>query len=220
MTVPSLSYKDILEEAFERCGREMRGGYDLRTARRSMSLLTMEWQNKGLNLWKIEERTKAITSAAQEYTLETDEIDLIEHVIRDGSNDTTLTRVTVSDWARQSVKSQTSKPTQIYIDRQKTAPVVTLWPYPDASYTLVYWAMIKMDSLTSGIDGSPDVPTRFIPALTSGLAFYLSQKIKPDVGPQRRLELRTDYAEQMASAIDEDRDRASFYVQPDMSGYY
>ena len=141
MSVVTPDLPEIFEEAFERAGLQMTTGYDLKTARRSLNLLTLEWQNRGLNLWTIESGTQALTAGTETYTMPTDTIDLIEHQIRTGTGtsqtDTNGTRVSVSTYAKQSSKNTQGRPTQIYINRQATSVTATLWPIPDLStYTL------------------------------------------------------------------------------------
>lgn len=116
MAVVTPDLPEIFEEAFERAGLQMTTGYDLKTARRSLNLLTLEWQNRGLNLWTIEAGTQALTSGTATYTLPADTIDLIEHQIRTGTGtsqvDTNLERISVSTYAKQSAKNTQGRPSQ------------------------------------------------------------------------------------------------------------
>ena len=122
-TAFDLDFTDIAEEAFERAGREMRTGYDLRTARRSMNLMTIEWQNRGINMWTIEEGSIQLTPGLNTYALPTDTIDLMEHVIRTGANaastqaDLTITRISVSTYATIPNKLQQARPIQVWVQR-------------------------------------------------------------------------------------------------------
>jgi len=140
---------DLFEEAYQRAGLELRTGNDLRNARRSFNLLTMEWQNRGLNLWTIAAGTQVLTSGTATYTLPADTVDLIEHQIRTGTGtsqtDTNLTRVSVSTYAQQSAKNTTGKPTQIFIQRLAASVTATLWPVPDSAdtYTLSFFKETK-----------------------------------------------------------------------------
>ena len=125
---------DLFEEAYQRAGLELRTGNDLRNARRSFNLLTMEWQNRGLNLWTIEAGTLSLASGTATYTLPTDTVDLVEHQIRTGTGanqvDTNLTRVSVSTYAQQSAKNSTGKPTQIFIQRLAGSTTCLLYTSP------------------------------------------------------------------------------------------
>ena len=122
-TLFNMDFTEIAEEAWERAGREMRSGYDLRTARRSMNLMTIEWQNKGINMWTMEQGIINLTPGLATYALPTDTIDLLEHVIRTGSNtsstqtDLTITRISVSTYATIPNKLQQARPIQVWIQR-------------------------------------------------------------------------------------------------------
>lgn len=215
--VPDLP--ELFEEAFERAGLEMRSGYDLKTARRSLNLLTLEWANKGLNLFTIEAGTLALTAGTAVYTLPTGTIDIIEHQLRTGTGtsqvDTALERISVSTYAQQTNKQITGRPTQIFVQRLATSTTVTLWPTPDSSqsYTLFYYRLKGIDGLESGIGGDTvSVPPRFVPALVAGLAYYIAMK-KPEALP-RVLPLKQIYDEQFDLAAGEDRDRSSVSFVP------
>jgi hypothetical protein len=118
-----MDFTEIAEEAWERAGREMRSGYDLRTARRSMNLMTIEWQNKGINMWTMEQGIINLTPGLATYALPTDTIDLLEHVIRTGQNtsstqaDLTITRISVSTYATIPNKLSQARPIQVWIQR-------------------------------------------------------------------------------------------------------
>lgn len=222
MAVVTPTIADIFEEAYERAGLEMRSGYDLRTARRSLNLILLEWQNRGLNLFTVDAGTQALTAGTATYTLPSDTIDLIEHMVRTGSGDSqvdqTLERISVSTWAKQTAKNMTGRPTQIYIDRQASDVSVTLWPVPDSTttYTLAYWRLKGIDGLTDGIGTSASIPPRFVPALTAGIAFHIAMK-NPDrqaIAPA----LKAEYEEQYRLAAEEDQDNSSLFILPPWSG--
>ena len=167
MAVVTPDMPEIFEEAFERAGLEMRTGYDLKTARRSLNLLTLEWQNRGLNLFTIEAGTLAVTAGTATYTLPTDTIDIIEHQIRTGTGtnqiDTSLERVSVATYAQQTNKNTQGRPTQIYVQRLPTETKVTLWPVPDntTAYTISYFRLKGIDGLSSGVGAAiSSVPLR------------------------------------------------------------
>ena len=133
MAVVTPDLPEIFEEAFERAGTELRSGYDLKTARRSFNLLTLEWQNRGLNLWTIASGTQAITAGTATYTLPTDTVDLLEHQLRTGTGtnqtDTNLERISVSTYAQQNQKNTQGRPTQIFVERLAGSTQVTLWSF-------------------------------------------------------------------------------------------
>jgi len=218
VVVPDLS--EIFEEAFERAGLEMRSGYDLKTVRRSLNMLTLEWQNRGLNLFTIESGVAPLTAGTAVYTLPTDTIDIIEHQLRTGTGtnqiDTALQRISVSTYAQQTNKNTQGRPTQIYVDRGVSDVKFTVWPVPDSAYSVAYYRLKGIDGLESGIAGSAAIPPRFIPALVSGLAFHIAMK-RPEAAA-RAVPLRDEYNAQFQLAADEDSDRASSHFTPG-SGY-
>lgn len=210
---------ELFEEAFERAGSEMKSGYDLRTARRSLNLLTLEWQNRGLNLFTVEAGTLALVAGTATYTMPDDTIDLLEHSVRTGTGtsqrDTTLERVSVSTYARQSSKNMMARPSQVFLQRLATSVTVTVWPIPDAAepYTLSYFRLKGIDGAASGIGGETTaVPPRFVPALVAGLAYMIAVK-KPEGAPRAVL-LKQAYEEQFTLAAGEDRERASVFLRP------
>lgn len=217
VVVPDLP--ELFEEAFERAGLQMRSGYDLKSIRRSLNLLTLEWANRGLNLFTIEAGTQVLTAGTETYTLPTGTIDLIEHQLRTGTGtsqiDTALERISVATYAQQTNKQITGRPTQIFVQRLPTSTTVTLWPKPDSSqsYTLAYYRLKGIDGLASGIGADVvSIPPRFVPALVSGLAYYIAMK-KPEA-IARILPLKQVYEEQFDLAASEDRDRSSVSFVP------
>jgi hypothetical protein len=205
----------------------------MRTARRSLNLLMLEWANRGINLWTVTARTQVLTSGVDTYALETDIVDLIEHMVQiPNVSQTTrynLTRVSVSTQAGRTNPTVSSRPTEIYIDRQQAAPVVHLWPVPDqAGYILNYWVLRRIDE--AGVYGNTmDVPFRFLPALTAGLAYHLARKIltadRADTRwavmfqEQRIIRLNTDYENAFKEAAEEDREKATWRQVPRGSSY-
>jgi hypothetical protein len=216
----NLDLNEIVEEAFERCGAELRTGYDLKTARRSLNLLFAAWANQGVNMWTIEQGSQVLTAGTNTYTLPADTVDLIEHVIRTGAGnvstqtDLTITRISVSTYSSIPNKLQQARPIQIWINRQAAAPQFTVWPTPDNSqtYTLVYWRLRRIQDAGAGGTYTQDVPFRFIPALVSGLAYYLSMKIP---GAMERMQvLKAQYDQDWDLASTEDRDRSAVRFVP------
>mgnify|MGYP003627772194 FL=1 len=215
--VPDLP--ELFEEAFERAGLQMQSGYDLRTIRRSLNILTLEWQNRGLNLFTIDSGTVDLVQGQSTYSMPVDTIDLIEHQLRTGTGtsqiDTALQRVSVSTYAQQTNKNIVARPTQIYIERLSTEVKFTLWPLPDGTlpYKLLYFRLKGIDGLATGVGGdTTSIPPRFIPALVSGLAFHVAMK-KPEA-VARAIPLREEYEHQFKLAADEDQERASSMFVP------
>ena len=218
MAVVTPDLPEIFEEAFERAGLSLQTGYDLKTARRSFNLLTLEWQNRGLNLWTINAGTQALTAGTATYTLPTGTIDIIEHQIRTGTGtnqvDTDVQRVSVSTYAKTSNKNAQGKPSQIFVQRLATSTTFTLWPVPDsaATYTLAYFYLLGIDGVTSGISGTAAVPPRFVPCLGTGLAYYIAMK-KPEVA-NRVAPLKQEYEFQFELAANEDTDSSALKFVP------
>ena len=130
-TAFNLQLDELVEEAFERAGRELRTGYDLRTATRSLNIMFAEWANRGINMWTIEEGQIVLTPGQNTYALPNDTIDLLEHVIRTQANsisnqaDLTITRISVSTYATLQNKRQQARPIQVWIQRfnAQTSPI-------------------------------------------------------------------------------------------------
>jgi len=231
----NLDLGDLVEEAFERCGKEVRSGYDFRTARRSLNLLTIEWANRGINLWTIEQGVIPLIQGVNTYDLPTDTIDLLEHQIRtnagqqNNQTDITISRISVSTYSTIPNKLAQGRPIQVWINRQSGAdyptgntpdrkPQITVWPTPDQGtlsspyYQFVYWRMRRIQDAGNAVN-TQDIPFRFLNAMVAGLAYYLSLKLE-GIDPQRILGLKADYMEQYQLAADEDREKAPIRFIP------
>jgi hypothetical protein len=213
-----LDVADYIEEAFERCGLEVRTGYDLKTAKRSMNLLFADWANRGLNQWTIVQRTQTVTQGTSSYSLGSDVIDVLSAVVRQGTGtsqtDISITRVSRDDYLNVPSKNTQARPTQFFVDRQVT-PVIKLWPTPNNSTDIiVYDCLTRIDDADTATN-TVDVPFRFYPCLAAGLAYYLSVKR----APERTQLLKAMYDEEFDRALAEDRDRASFSVAPSLQYY-
>ena len=207
-----LDVAEYVEEAFERCGLEVRTGYDLTTARRSLNLMLAEWANRGLNQWTIAQRTQALTSGTRTYALSEDVIDILSAVVTRSSTDFALTRVSRDDDLNIPNKATEGRPTQFFLDRQVT-PSLRVWPTPDNSTdVIVYNALTRIDDGDAAVN-TMDVPFRFYPCLAAGLAYYISLKRAPN----RVQMLKAIYEEEFERAMGEDRDRSSFTVTPEYS---
>jgi len=226
----NMDLSEIIEDAFERCGLEARSGYDFKTARRSLNLLTMEWSNKGINLWCVEEGSIPMVTGQAVYTLPIDTIDLLDHVIRTGSgqnqSDITISRISGSTYSTIPNKNALGKPIQVWINRQSGAttptgvanPTINVWPTPQSpgsQYTFIYWRLRRMQDAGDAVN-TQDIPFRFLPALIAGLAYYLSMKL-PGVDVQRAQALKMVYDEQFDLAAQEDREKAPLRVVPRMA---
>ena len=223
----NLDLNDIIEEAFERCGAELRTGYELRTARRSMNLLFADWANRGINLWTIEQGSLNLVQGQVVYDLPVDTVDLLEHVIRTGAGvastqaDLTISRISVSTYATIPNKIQQGRPIQVWVNRQSgattptgvNAPQINVWPAPDGSqaYTFVYWRMRRIQDAGSGTS-TQDIPFRFLPCLVAGLSYYLALKL-PNAS-DRLTVLKQMYDEAWELAAGEDREKAPDRLVP------
>jgi hypothetical protein len=218
-TAFNLDLTELVEEAFERTGSEVRSGYDLKTARRSLNLLFADWANRGINLWTVEQGSQVLTPGTATYNLPNDTVDLLEHVIRTNAGNTatqadlTITRISVSTYATLPNKLQQARPIQVYINRQAPTPTFTVWPVPDNSqtYTFVYWRLRRIQDAGNGVN-TMDVPFRFIPAMVAGLAYYLALKVPG--GDVRLPILKAQYDEAWQLASEEDREKAAVRFVP------
>ena len=211
---------DLVEEAFERCGSELRTGYDLRTARRSLNLMFSDWANRGVNLWTVAQGTINLSQGVNNYPLPSDTVDLLEHVIRTGAGnvstqaDLTITRISVSTYSSIPNKLQQARPIQVWINRQAPIPNITVWPTPDQTgvYQFVYWYLRRIQDAGEGGVHTQDVPFRFYNALVAGLAYYLSMKIPGAF--ERMAMLKQQYDEAWDLASTEDREKAAVRFVP------
>jgi len=212
----NLDITEIAEEAFERCGLQLRTGYDLKTATRSLNLLTIEWANRGINFWTVEQVSTSLTADTATLTLPTDTIDIIEHWIRTGSgatqNDEQLSRISVSQYSSLPNKNTSGRPVNIYIDKQRAAPVAYFWPTPDEAYTFAYQKLRRIEDVGHDGEYTMDAPFRFLPCMVAGLAYQLYMKY-PQAN-NRMADLKAEYEFQWDLAQSEDRDRSSVRFVP------
>jgi len=208
-----LDVAELIEEAYERCGLEMRTGYDARTARRSLNLMFADWANRGLNLWTVKQATVSVTSGTASYTLvDSTVVDLLEVVLRNsGGTDFTLTQMSRSEYLRIPNKSNSGQPSQYFFDRQVT-PTITLWSTPDTSYTLVFYYVRRIEDADALVN-TTDAPFRFLPCMAAGLAYYIAIKRAPD----RIQILKSIYEEEFQRAAAEDASSTPLKLLPDIS---
>jgi hypothetical protein len=215
----NLDLTEVVEEAFERAGSELRTGYDLRTARRSLNLMFAEWANKGLNMFTYEQGSITLVPGTATYDLPADTVDLLEHVIRTGAGNTatqadlTITRISVSTYATIPNKLQQARPIQVWIQRLVDNPKITVWPIPDNSqtYTFVYWRLRRIQDAGNGVN-TMDLPFRFLPCMVAGLAYHLALKVPG--GSERLVILKQQYDEAWDLASSEDREKAAVRFVP------
>jgi hypothetical protein len=208
----NLDLAEIFEEAYEQAGIELRTGYDVKTARRSLNLLALDWANRGYNLWTVEQSSIALASGVSTYSLPADTIDVAEMVIRTNNTDIAVSRIGMATYATIPTKNTTGRPVQVWVDRQ-ISPRITVWPVPNNNtYTFVYWRMRRINN--TGDTGRLyfDIPERFLPCLTSGLAYKIAIK-RPEL-MNRVPMLKEIYEEQWDLAATEDREKVPTRFTP------
>ena len=208
-----LDVADYIEEAYERCGLEVRTGYDLKTAKRSLNLLFADWANRGLNRWTIQQSTVSLVQGTNQYNLPNDTVDALSAVLRSNAglssqSDIQVERVSRDEFLNIPNKLNEARPVQWYIDRSIT-PVLNVWPTPDQAYTFVYDRLTRIED-ADDYENTMEVPFRFYPCLAAGLAYYLSIK----KAPERAQLLKASYEEEFARAAYEDVDRANLSLTP------
>lgn len=210
----SLDVSDIMEDAYERIGRELRSGYDAITARRSLNLLFQDMTNRGVNLWTIEMTTLTLTEGTAEYQLDDDTSDLLpDAVIRRDSKDYPISRIMHDEYLALPDKTRTGRPTEFFLERLRDNPVLTLWPVPENSTDqFIAWRIRYMEDVDDSSQ-TPDMPRRFLPAIISGLAFYLAMKT-PGISTPDKAALKAQYVDDLTIAMTEDRDRGSVRLVP------
>ena len=218
-----LDVADYVEEAFERCGLELRTGYDLKSANRSLNLMLAEWANRGLNQWTITEKTVSMVKDTKTYNVDstnaTAPIDVLDVFIRETVNSETtdipMSRLSRAEYAHITTKSTTGKPNQFFINKQLT-PTISVWPAPDknSTYTVHMNVLTRMDDADAGAN-TLDLPFRFYPCLAAGLAYYISMKR----ALERTNALKAIYEDEFQRALSQDEDRASFKVSPSLRSY-
>ena len=216
----NLDLSDILEEAYEMAGLELRSGYDYRTARRSLDLMFLEWQNKGLNLWTVQEGSQTLTAGTSRYVLTGDQLDVIEASLRtddgdsDKQTDLTMSRISVSQYSHLTNKLTQGRPIQFWIEKDPGAIALNVWPVPDdaVTYKINYYYIQRVEDTGSPASNNVDIPARFMPCMAAGLAYYISIK-RPEASDRAPL-LKQVYDEQWNLAADADRDKSSLYMVP------
>jgi len=209
-----LDVADVIEEAYERCGLEVRTGYDARTARRSLNLMFSEWANRGVNLWTVKQASLALTAGTETYNedngLAAGMADILEVALRRDGTDYEIDRISRGEYLNIPNKETTGRPSQFYFNRQ-IKPEITMWPVPQSGDTLVYYYIKRIEDADTS-KNTTDVPFRFLPCMVAGLAYYLSMK----KAPERIQLLKAVYEEEFQRAADEDEDRVSLKLQPDI----
>jgi len=208
----NLDVGEIIEEAYERCGLEVRTGYDARTARRSLNLMFAEWANRGLNLWTVKQAFFTVTQGTSEYTLESDVVDLLDVVLRRDNTDYEVQRISRGDYATLPNKTTQGRPSQFWLDRQ-ISPKLYLWSVPENNTDQIRYYYVRRIEDADDLVNTTDMPFRFYPCMVAGLAYYMAVKRAPD----RVQMLKTIYEEEFQCAADEDQGRTPLKLQPSLS---
>ena len=212
----ALDTGEVIEEAYELAGLEARTGYDAAPARRSLNVMFADWSNRGINIWTIAEVSLTLTESTASYTLNAYDIDVLEAVIRRTVNgiqtDYQLSRIGRMEYLNIPTKTTEARPTEFFVDRQ-TTPVLYLWPTPENSTGIfLSYRIQRIDDVTASAQDQ-EVPSRFIPPMVSGLAYYMALKKNPERVPM----LLQIYEQDLRRAQDEDRGRASLHLVPKAS---
>ena len=208
----NLDVAEAIEEAYERCGMEVRTGYDAKTARRSLNLMFADWANRGLNLWTVTETTQALTAGTGAYTLAPDVVDILEVVLRRGGIDYEIERIGRGEYATLPDKTTQRRPSQFYFDRT-ISPTINLWAVPDSATDILVYYYVRRIQDADILQNTFDLPFRFFPCMVAGLAYYLAMKR----APERVQMLKAIYEEEFQRAADEDEDRVPLKLQPSIS---
>ena len=233
----NLSIEEIIEDAFERCGGQARAGYDLKSARRSLNLLLSEWGNRGLHYWEIGNESIKLTEGQTIYDIYFDATirdgsttypatvkdsgsyfynatDILEVVYRNQlttPTDVSMTKIDRSTYQALANKDSKGTPSQYLVQRFSTKTRITVYLAPSSSTNdYLNFNYVKRIQDAGGYAKDPDAPYRFLPAMTAGLAFYLSQKVSPD----RVQALKLLYEDELARALAEDGSSTSSYITP------
>ena len=208
----NLDVGEVIEEAYERCGLEVRTGYDARTARRSLNLMFADWANRGLNLWTVKQGTITLTQGQAQETLLDDVVDLLDVVVRRNGTDFEVERISRGEYATLPNKTTQGRTSQYWLDRQ-IDPVINLWAVPENSTDqLIYYYVRRIEDADSLVD-TTDMPFRFFPCMVAGLAYYMAMKR----APERVQMLKLVYEEEFQRAADEDQGRTPLKLQPSLS---
>lgn len=225
----TLDIADVIEEAYEQVGVEARDGYDLTTARRSINLLLTDWINRGVNLWTLDEVEFDVTSGTSQYTLndtllsDNATVDVIQAIIQRDGNDLPMEAITYEEYQHYTDKTVSGRAHTYSIRRVYPSLIMDVYPTPDNSTdTIKLYRIRYVEDVTHNYRHNPEIPRRFLPALTSGLAYKLGMKfLEPIQSPQgfmvnnpKLRELKREYDEVFQAARDEDRDRAPMRVVP------
>lgn len=213
----SMDIDEVIEEALEMIGGEATLGNEPKSARRSINLLLQDWQNRGIQLWTIGTTAVTVTTSVTSYSLGDENIDVLEAMINraDGDNatDLQLNRISMEEYLKIPRKSQTGRPSQYAVRRERDNVVVHLWPLPDNSNDKLKLELVRYFQDVSKSSQTADISRRFYPCLTAGTAYFMSMK-RPGVDAGRIQMIKQEYEERLSRAQEEDKERASLLIRP------
>ena len=210
----NLDIDEVIQEATEMIGGEDTLGHEPASARRSINLMLKDWQNRGVLLWSTSVSNVTVSSSVANYSLSSSTVDALEVVLNRDDTDIQLERITPEEYLLIPNKTQTGRPNQYSIRRERDNPVMSVWPLPDNSTDVLKMEIIsELQDVNKSAIQNADVPKRFLPCLTCGLAYYMAMK-RPLVPENRIMMLKANYEELLMRAMEEDRERASMYIVP------
>ena len=215
----NLDIDEVIQEAMEMIGGEDTLGHEPASARRSINLMLKDWQNRGILLWSTSTTAVTVVASTTSYDLSSSTINALEVVISRDNTDIQLTRITPEQYLIIPAKTQTGRPSQYSVRRGRDNSVLSVWPIPENSTDVLKIEIVsELDDVDKSAIQNADTPKRFLPALTCGLAYYMSMK-RPRVTSERIAMLKTNYEEVLGRAMEEDRERASIYLLPRLTFY-
>ena len=215
----NLDIDQVIQEASEMIGGENTLGHEPESARRSINLMLKDWQNRGVLLWSTSTTAVTVVASTTSYSLDSSTINALEVVISRDNTDVKLTRITPEEFMVIPNKTQTGKPNQYSIRRGRDNPILSLWPLPENSTDIIKLELVKeLQDVNKSAIQNADLPKRFLPCLTMGLAYYMSLK-RPLVEAGRISLLKTNYEEMLNRALLEDRETSSIYLLPRVTFY-
>ena len=221
----NLDIDQVIQEATEMIGGEDTLGHTPESARRSINLMLRDWQNRGILLWTTSTTAVTVTSSVADYSLSSSTINVLEATTRRDNTDIKITRITPEEYLLIPAKTQTGRASQYSIRRGRDNPVMSIWPIPENSTDILRMEIVsEVEDVDKSAIQNADTPKRFLPALTCGLAYYLSMKRTPPLASEtiwasKIAMLKTNYEEMLGRAMEEDRERASIYLLPRLTFY-
>lgn len=205
----NLDVAEMIEEAYERCGLEVRTGYDARTARRSLNLMLADWANRGFNLWTVTSSVFGTFEGAAAYQFSDETVDILDVVVRRDGTDYQLERISRTEYFTLPDKATQGRPSQFFFERTIN-PTIWLWPTPENSTDQIRYYYVRRMQDAGSLTNTADIPFRFLPCMVAGLAYYIAMKRAPD----RVALLKAVYDEEFQRAADEDIDRVPLKIVP------